>query len=45
LLVRLPLDATWLLAESGGKAVYVNRPLRPGQPTLAELRAQNSSAR
>lgn len=37
LLVRLPLDSTYVLAESGGKAVYVNRPLRPDQPTLAEL--------
>jgi len=37
LLVRLPLNATYLLAEDGGKAVYVNRPLRPEQPTLAQL--------
>lgn len=42
LIVRMPLDSTYVLAESGGKAVYVNQPLRPGQPTLAELRARNS---
>lgn len=37
LLARLPLESTYLLAESGGKAVYVNRPLWPEQPTLAQL--------
>jgi len=37
LLVRLPLDSAYLLAESGGKAVYVNQPLSPNQPTLAQL--------
>ena len=36
-LARLPLASSYLLAESGGKAVYVNRPLRPEQPTLAQL--------
>lgn len=41
-IVRLPLDSTYLLAESGGKAVYVNQPLWPNQPTLAELRARDS---
>jgi 4-amino-4-deoxy-L-arabinose transferase-like glycosyltransferase len=40
LLVRLPPDSTYVLAESGGKAVYVNRPLVPDQPKLAELRAR-----
>lgn len=34
--LRLPADSTYLLAESGGKAVYVNRPVRPGQATVAE---------
>ena len=33
---RLPKDHTWLLMESGGKAVYVNHPLTPGQPSLAQ---------
>lgn len=32
---RLPVDATYLVAEGGGKAVYVNHPLRPGQPTIS----------
>jgi 4-amino-4-deoxy-L-arabinose transferase-like glycosyltransferase len=36
-LVRLPADATWLVAEIGGKAIYSNRPLTPDQPTLAQL--------
>jgi len=30
----LPGDTAYLLAESGGKAVYVNRPIAPGQPTI-----------
>ncbi|MGH9592937.1 MAG: glycosyl transferase, partial [Bryobacteraceae bacterium] len=30
-LKRLPRQDTYLVAESGGKAVYTNRPLRPGQ--------------
>ena len=38
-LVRLPPSATWVLAESGGKAVYTNRPLMPNQPALAQLGA------
>ncbi len=33
---RLPRNRTWLLMESGGKAVYVNHPLWPNQPSLAE---------
>ncbi len=33
---RLPKDRAWLLLESGGKAVYVNHPLEPGQPSLAQ---------
>jgi len=40
--VRLPADASYLLAESGGKAVYVNQPVRPGQPTLAEITARET---
>jgi hypothetical protein len=36
-LLRLPADTTYLVAESGGKAVYVNQPVRPGQETLAEM--------
>ncbi len=34
--VRLPKESTWLLAESGGKAVYVNQPIIPGQLSLAQ---------
>ncbi len=33
---RLDKSRSWLLMESGGKAVYVNRRLTPGQPSLAE---------
>ncbi len=36
-LLRLPPDSTYLLAAGGGKAVFVNQPLSPGQPTLAKL--------
>ena len=35
---RMPKDHTWVLIEEGGKIVYVNQPLTPGQKTLAELR-------
>ncbi len=34
---RLPKNDTWLLIENGGKAVYVNQPLTPGQPSLAQM--------
>ena len=33
----LPGDATYLLAESGGKAVFVNRPITPGQPSIGAM--------
>lgn len=36
---RLPLAATWLLMEMGGKAVYVNQPLTSQQPNLAQMEA------
>lgn len=39
-LLRLPPRSTYLVAESGGKAIYVNQPLTSGQPTLADLRAR-----
>jgi hypothetical protein len=35
-LKRLPLDATYVLARSGGKAVFTNRPVEPGEPTVKE---------
>jgi 4-amino-4-deoxy-L-arabinose transferase-like glycosyltransferase len=40
---RLPKDRTWLLMESGGKAVYVNQPLTPGQPSLAQSQVASNS--
>jgi hypothetical protein len=40
---RLPKNHTWLLIESGGKAVYVNRPLTPGEPSLAEAQVASIS--
>lgn len=36
---RMPKDHTWVLIEEGGKEVYVNQPLEPGQKSLAELPA------
>ncbi len=41
-LLRLPKDRTWQVAKSGGKAVYVNQPLTPGQLSLAEMQAKPS---
>jgi hypothetical protein len=41
---RLPKNHTWLLIESGGKAMYVNRPLAPGQPSLAQAQIAVNSA-
>lgn len=35
--VRLPLQTTWLLTESGRKTVFSNRPVRPGQLPIAAL--------
>jgi 4-amino-4-deoxy-L-arabinose transferase-like glycosyltransferase len=43
-LMRLPRDSTHLVAESGGKTVFVNQPLTPHQPSLAELNAQGASS-
>jgi 4-amino-4-deoxy-L-arabinose transferase-like glycosyltransferase len=34
---RLPGNSMWVLAETGGKAVYMNQPLGPGQPPLSSL--------
>ncbi|HEV2616110.1 MAG TPA: glycosyltransferase family 39 protein [Candidatus Acidoferrales bacterium] len=46
-LVRMPPKATFLLAQLGDKAVYVNHRITPDEPSLAELkqhagRAQNA---
>jgi 4-amino-4-deoxy-L-arabinose transferase-like glycosyltransferase len=43
-LLRLPLDRAYLVAESGGKAIYVNQPLLPGQLALAASTAQPLAA-
>jgi len=43
-LLRLPLDRVYLVAESGGKAIYVNHPLVPGQLALAASTAQSPAA-
>jgi 4-amino-4-deoxy-L-arabinose transferase-like glycosyltransferase len=37
---RLPLHATWLFTESGGKTAFLNQPLKPGQLTIAEITGQ-----
>jgi hypothetical protein len=34
---RLPLHATWLFTESGGKTAFLNQPLKPGQLSIAEM--------
>jgi hypothetical protein len=34
---KLPGNSMWVFAETGGKAVYVNRQPEPGQPSLAQL--------
>jgi len=36
----LPLHATWLLTESHGKTAFSNRPLKPGQLSIAEMAGQ-----
>jgi len=41
-LVRLPRDSSYLLAESGGKILFVNQPLTVDQPTIAQLAEQGS---
>jgi 4-amino-4-deoxy-L-arabinose transferase-like glycosyltransferase len=41
-LVRLPRQSSYLLAERGGKALFVNQPLSPDQPSLSQLQAQGS---
>lgn len=37
---RMPPDASYLLAESGGKFIFVNQQVRPGMQTLAEFLAK-----
>jgi 4-amino-4-deoxy-L-arabinose transferase-like glycosyltransferase len=44
-LARLPLDHIYVVAEAGGKALLVNRPLEPGQLPLATLIARSDMGR
>lgn len=37
-LVRMPPNGTFLLAQIGGKTVYVNHRITPDEPSLAELK-------
>ncbi|MHB8485075.1 MAG: ArnT family glycosyltransferase [Candidatus Acidiferrales bacterium] len=37
-LVRMPPHGTFLLAQIGGKAVYVNHQITPDEPSLAQLK-------
>ena len=37
---RLPLHATWLFTELGGKSAFSNQPLKPGQLSIAEIAGQ-----
>ena len=41
-LLRLPLDRAYFAAEKGGKALFVNRPLEPGQLSLEALVARSN---
>jgi 4-amino-4-deoxy-L-arabinose transferase-like glycosyltransferase len=34
---KLPGNSMWVFAETGGKTVYVNQPMEPGQPPVAQL--------
>ena len=40
-LSRLPPGSTYMLAESAGKYIFVNQPLRPNLPLLALMLAQH----
>ena len=42
MLVRLPRQSSYILAESGGKVLFVNQPLTPNQPSIAQLRERGS---
>ena len=41
-LVRLPRQSSYIMAESGGKLIFVNQPLTPDQPSLAQLQQRGS---
>jgi 4-amino-4-deoxy-L-arabinose transferase-like glycosyltransferase len=38
---RLPPNSTYVFAQSGGKTVYVNHAVEPGEPTIAEIQQRN----
>ena len=42
---RLPAQSTWVLADSGGKTVFMNHPLLAGQPSLAEQPSASAVSR
>ncbi len=37
---RLPTNSIWEFGDTGGKAVYVNQPMEPGQPSVASSEAK-----
>jgi hypothetical protein len=37
---RLPANSVWEFADTGGKAVYMNQPLEPGQPAVGSSEAK-----
>jgi 4-amino-4-deoxy-L-arabinose transferase-like glycosyltransferase len=39
---RLPLNATWLFAASGGKTAFLNQPLNAAQLSIAEVASQQN---
>ncbi|MBZ5645341.1 MAG: glycosyltransferase family 39 protein [Acidobacteriia bacterium] len=41
---KLPGNSMWVFAETGGKTVYVNQPMEPGQPPVAQLDEKVKSA-
>ena len=40
--VRLPHGTSYLVSAHGGKAIFVNQPLSPEQPTLAQLKKEDA---
>jgi len=41
-MLRLPRQSSYLVSERGGKAIFVNQPLSPDQPSLAQLQKTDS---
>src|SRR5271168_3978256 len=40
--IRLPRGSSYLVSARGGKAIFVNQPLNPEQPSLAQLQKTDS---